>query len=98
METDDAEPWREHRKISQNKRRRRREEAKARLKDVTSLVHRHQVNREDMAHVTLWLDEQRRIEWWPGTARWAYDFGDETGRKHGDIDALIRFILEQFDD
>lgn len=57
-------------KISRREREASREEAARRFDEVASLVSEARKNDEIGSHYSLWIDQHRRVEWWPGAQHW----------------------------
>ena len=84
-------PQRRRPVITTAERRKRRENATAVLPRLGDLLHDYRVNDTKAAHVTLWLREDYRIEWWPGTASWHDPI---RGRMRGSLSDLVGFLRE----
>ena len=70
-------------------RRRNREIALQIAERLENEVHRVRVNDDKAAHVSIWVDEKRRVEWWPGPGHWR----DWSGKKHrGSPLAFVKFV------
>lgn len=81
-------------KVSRALRHRRREHAFLVAERLKLEVHRVRINDAKGSHITLWLDEGRRLEWWPATERWR----DWNGKVHfGNPLQLVRFIRADLD-
>lgn len=79
-------PPRQNRKAD---RKARRAEAQRVIRHLGDLVVRHRTNDTKGSHITLWLSETRRVEWWPGTMRWRDPSG---GMTRGTADDLVAFL------
>lgn len=51
----------------------RRNEAKRRLHEVERLGCTYRVGCEKYSHVLIWLQDGRRVDYWPGAAKWKSD-------------------------
>lgn len=51
-------------------RRIRREVARQNLPRVEALAVEVRVNRPDYSHITVWVSDGSRLEWWPGNHKW----------------------------
>lgn len=70
-------------------RRRNREIACQVAERLETEVHRVRINDDKAAHVSIWVDENRRVEWWPGPMHWR----DWSGKKHrGSPLAFAKFV------
>ncbi|MEL7444701.1 MAG: hypothetical protein AAGK02_02675 [Pseudomonadota bacterium] len=76
-------------KVSRALRNQRREHAQLVVERLKLEVHRIRVNDAKSNHITIWIEEGRRVEWWPSTERWR----DWSGKSHfGNALQLVRFI------
>ena len=64
-------------KFTRKQRAAAREEAQRRLHEVKAREVR--TNDEIGSHITVFVDGDRRIEWWPGARRWREDDNDFFG-------------------
>lgn len=79
-------------KISRKEREASREEATRRLDEVASLVSEARRNDEIGSHYSLWIDQYRRVEWWPGAQHWRDS--DQTDH-FGPLDGLLTWLRSQ---
>lgn len=70
----------------------RRQVAREQMPRVEALAYKVRVNKPDTSHVTVWLNEQARAEWWPGSHKWAFDFGDDSGTLRGSVTDFIEWL------
>lgn len=76
-------------KVSRALRHRRRAHARLVTERLEPEIHRVRVNDAKGSHITLWIDEDRRLEWWPSTERWRC----WNGTAHfGNPLQLVRFV------
>ena len=76
-------------RVSRALRYRRRENAFLVTERLKPEVHRVRVNDAKGSHLTVWIDEGRRVEWWPATERWRC----WNGKAHfGNPLQLVRFV------
>lgn len=76
-------------KASRALRHRRREQAILVAERLKPEIHTVRINDTKGSHITIWIEEGRRIEWWPATERWQC----WQGRTHfGNPLELVRFI------
>lgn len=58
-------------RISRAERKQRRAEARLILDQLAEDTYRTRINDRIGSHITLWISEAQRIEWWPATRRWS---------------------------
>ena len=76
-------------RVSHALRVRRRAHAPLIAERLNSEVHRVRINDAKASHVTVWIEEDRRLEWWPATERWRC----WNGKTHfGNALQLVRFV------
>lgn len=77
-------------KAAQREKARRRMEARARLNEIEPHAMTIQPRHPDFVHVTIFLTGAWRIEWWPGSGKWANDGPKPT--HSGGFDDLLEFV------
>lgn len=70
----------------------RREEAKRRMDEVRDIAHHVELRDQMLTHVSVFLSENRSIEWWPGTAKWASGSRGQRPDGHGGMDSFLGFL------
>ncbi|MGR3464073.1 hypothetical protein [Limimaricola sp.] len=73
----------------------RRMAAKRRMGEVRALALRVVVRDPKATHVTVWLTETRRAEWWPGTGKWATRGAGKPADGRGGVDEFVAWLREQ---
>ena len=71
----------------------RRDEAGVRLPEIEAIARRVRVNDLDHIHITVWVTDKQRVEWWPGTGKWQWRIGFKgTQRRKGGFDQFKAWL------
>lgn len=65
-----------------------------RMGEISALVHRVQPRDTRGIHVTVWLSPIRRVEWWPGSAKWASGMKGKVADMSGGFDDFLRWVSQ----
>lgn len=73
----------------------RRISAKTRVNELRRLGCDVKLHDDKGQHITVTMQDRRRVEWWPGTGRWATGGPGTVADGRGSMDELMEWIAGQ---